>query len=170
MNNVTDKNLLLFRLCFAFLLLCCHGCLFGGEKKEKKAAYPVTTMKPPKKELEKEPVERPVRQNPPLKAFGLEMDKRFRNLSREMKETQEDLLTRVTALEVDSQELSDTLLLVEFFQEESVNEMANMQERLEFELEALREQIEDYNALLVTILDRISSVPDEVTQPEEPSP
>ncbi|MFQ5862775.1 MAG: hypothetical protein ACE5IC_06590 [Candidatus Brocadiales bacterium] len=168
MNNL-NKNHLLFRICLALLILCCHGCLFGGEEKKKGVVYPVATTtvppKGPKEEAVKGPVKEPVKRDPTHRAFRLETDKRLSKLSRETKEAQQDLLTRITALEEDYQQLKDKLSLVEFLHEDSSGEITKMRERLEFELETLREQIEDYNALLVEILNRISSAPGDTIQP-----
>ncbi|MFQ5957393.1 MAG: hypothetical protein ACE5KK_06450 [Candidatus Brocadiales bacterium] len=169
--NDLDKNHLLC-LCLALLMLCCHGCLFGGEKKEERVVYPVATktvpQKVPEEEAKRKPVNKPVKQGTTTRAFQ-EIDKRLSKLSQETKEAQEDLLTRITALEDDSQQLKDKLSLVEFLQGESSNEITKMREGLEFELESLREQIEDYNALLIDILNRISSAPEDTVQPE-PTP
>lgn len=145
-------------------MLCCHGCLFGGNnKKEDKAVYPVTTMPAPAKEPEKEPEEQPAKrnneQNPSLRAFQQEVGKELNDLSNEMRETHGDLLTRTAALEEDYKQLTEKISLLEFLQGEASGKTAKMQERLEFELETIRQQIEDYNALLINILDKISASP-----------
>ena len=171
-----DKSRLLLRLSCVFLILSCQGCLYfgGGKKKERATVYPVARMTPPREEPEKEPAKKPVkkpaRQGPPQTAFRLEMNRRFDNLSRETKDAQEDLLTSVTALEEDNIQIREALSLLEFFQDESSSEVMKMQEKLEFELGALRQQIEDYNALMVKILKKISAVPKAIPVSEEQSP
>lgn len=172
MNSI-DKNNFVYRFCFALLALCCHGCLLGGNGKEEKVVYPVATMTTPQRELEKEAEEPPAKRyrerNSLLTAFRQEVNKELSDLSKETREAQEDLLTRTTALEADYQQLMEKVSLLEFLQGEASSKMAKMQESLEFELETLRQQIEDYNGLLVKILDKISTSPD-TTQLEEPVP
>ncbi len=168
-----DKSRLLLCLSCVFLILSCQGCLFffgGDKKKERATVYPVARMTPPKKEPEKEPVKKPARQSPPLTAFRLEMNRRFDNLSRETREAQEDLLTSVTALEEDNIQIREALSLLEFFQDESSSEVMKMQEKLEFELGTLRQQVQDYNALMVKILKKISAAPEAIPVSEEQFP
>ncbi|MCP4364188.1 MAG: hypothetical protein GY800_02690 [Planctomycetes bacterium] len=171
------KNYLLLRLSGVFLILCCQGCFFGfggNKKKDSAPVYPVTKMTPPREEPEEEPVKKPVkkpaRQGPPQTAFRLEMNRRFNDLSRETRDGQEDLLTRITALEEDNIQIREALSLLEFFQDEASGEVIKMQEKLEFELEALRQRIEDYNTLLVKVLNRVSTVPEATPVSEEKSP
>src|SRR3989338_333410 len=163
--NGMDRNNFVCLFFLALLMLCCHGCLFGGNnKKEDKAVYPVTTMPTPTKEPEKEPEEQPAKkqkeQNSSLKVLQQEVSKELNDLSKEMKETHGDLLTRTAALEEDYKQLTEKISLLEFLQGEASGKTAKMQERLEFELETIRQQIEDYNALLINILDKISASPD----------
>lgn len=166
--NEIHKNSPLLCLCLAFLMLCCHGCLFGGNKKEERTpVYPVTTMSAPRTTPQEKHEEEAARQERQLRAYRREMDKHFRQFSQGMKEAQEDLIVRITALEEDYQQIKEKLSLMEFFQDESSKDRAKLQERLEFEFETLREQIDDYNALLVKVLDKISTVPESTAYPEE---
>ncbi|MHC4196779.1 MAG: hypothetical protein ACYSRP_02555 [Planctomycetota bacterium] len=170
------KNYLLLCLSGVFLILCCQGCFyFGGNKKDKKATvYPVAKMPPPSEEPEEElvekPVKKPARQGLPQTAFRLEMNQRFNDLSRETRDGQEDLLTRITALEEDNRQIREALSLLEFFQDEASGEVIKMQEKLEFELKALGQRIEDYNTLLVKVLNRVSAVPEATPVSEEKPP
>ena len=127
-------------------------------------------MAPPKQEPEEEPVKKPTRQGPPQTAFRLEMNKRFNDLTREARDGQEDLLTRITALEEDNIQIREALSLLEFFQDEASGDVIKMQEKLEFELEALRQRIDDYNTLLVKVLNRVSAGPAAPSASEEKSP
>lgn len=167
--NEIHKNSPLLCLCLTFLMLCCHGCLFGGnKKKERTPVYPVTTMTAPQTTpQEKYEEEEAARQERQLRTYRREMDKHFRQFSQGMKEAQEDLIVRIIALEEDYQQIKEKLSLMEFFQDESSKDRAKLQERLEFEFETLREQIDDYNTLLVKILDKISIVPESTAYPEE---
>ncbi len=154
------------------MILCCQGCLFfGRDKKNKKATvYPVTKRTPPIEEPKEEPVKKPIRQGPPQTAFRLEMNKRFNDLTRETRDGQEDLLTRITALEEDNIQIREALSLLEFFQDEASGDVIKMQEKLEFELEALRQRIDDYNTLLVKVLNRVSAGPAATPASEEKPP
>ncbi|MEE9558490.1 MAG: hypothetical protein V3V94_03300 [Candidatus Brocadiales bacterium] len=117
----------------------------------------MTKRTPPIEEPKEEPVKKPIRQGPPQTAFRLEMNKRFNDLTRETRDGQEDLLTRITALEEDNIQIREALSLLEFFQDEASGDVIKMQEKLEFELEALRQRIDDYNTLLVKVLNRVST-------------
>lgn len=147
------------------LMLCCQSCLFGGKEEKRTVVYPVATTVPPQKQSEP-PADEPQKKVPGPTMLQLKMDKRLRDISRETKEAQEDLLVRITALEEDYRQLRDKLSLIESLQEESSGKMERIRESLEFELETLRAQIEDYNALLVKILDKVSSSPEATGQPE----
>lgn len=160
-----DKSRPVFCLCLVIFIMC-PGCLFGEKEEKRAVVYPVATAAVPQKRPVERPVEEPEKKLSRSKILQLKIDKRLDDISRETKEAQGDLLVRITALEEDYQQLRDKLSLIEFLQEESSNEMEKMRESLEFEMETLRGQIEDYNALLVKILDKISSSPEATVQPE----
>ncbi len=160
-----------FHFFSVFLMLCCHGCLFGDKKEEKPVVYPITTMAKPQKGLEKKAEERPSKQERQQRMFRREMDKRFKEFSLETIETQQDILARIIGLEEEYQKIKEKILLVEFFQEETSGEIVKMQEELEAELDTLKMQLDDYNTLLIKILDKISSAPASTVQPQkEPAP
>ncbi len=170
MNNIY-KSHSWFHFFSVFLVLCCHGCLLGDKKERKPVVYPVTTMAKPQKSLEEKAEERPSKQERQQRMFRREMDKLFKELSLETKETQQDILARITGLEEEYQKIKEKISLVEFFQEETSGEIVKMQEELDVELDTLKVQLDDYNALLIKILDKISSAPASTVQPqEEPAP
>jgi ParB-like chromosome segregation protein Spo0J len=127
------------------LLLVFSGCLFGGKKETGEASVaaqpgsPAQVPSPP-------PVSEAVRKETPA-------------LSAEAQELHDDIMSRLGSLDRDYQFLRDKVSMLEFLMQEASKESKKTKEEVRAELEKLRTQLSEYNALMLRILDKVSKEP-----------
>lgn len=103
------------------------------------AAQPVSSVRVPPPQ----PVTETVKKEPP----GLPV---------EAQELHDDILSRLGSLERDYQFLRDKVSMAEFLIQEASKDSKKTKEEMRTELEKLRAQLSEYNALMLRILEKIS--------------
>lgn len=123
-----------------------HGCFFRGDSK-KETPQPILLEQQKNPAIEKTP-------KPP--DLGQEIEEAFHKFSREREAKYEDVIKRLEALEQDYQHLKESLSLLEHSQEGASVNAQKSREALEVRIETLREQLEEYNTLMLNILSKLS--------------
>lgn len=135
-----------FGLLTLTLVLSFSGCLFGGKSETTEvvtAPQPGLSTKTPSPPPTQEP----------------EKAKEPYAIPAETQELHDDILSRLGSLERDYQFLRDKVSMLEFLIGEASKDSKKTKGEVQAELEKLRAQISEYNALMLRILDRISKEP-----------
>lgn len=98
-----------------------------------------------------------------------EIQKKFLAFSREKEEIYDEILNKLVALEKKHQALEEKISLLEFLQKENADKTKQSREEVEAEIEQLRAQLKEYNALMLNIIQKISTEPKK-TVSEQPMP
>ncbi len=128
----------LLALCLVFFF---SGCLFGGKKETEEVVTAPQSGQPAKASPTVQEMEKPTETYTPPE---------------ERQELYDDILSRLTSLERDYQFLKDKVSMQEFLIGEATKESQKIKEEVRAELEKLRAQLAEYNALVLRILNRVS--------------
>ena len=136
-----------------FLILSSSGCLFGGKKETTEVA--TVTQPGPTANV-----------NSPSSTREPEKTKEIKDIPVERQEMYDDMLSRLNSLERDYQFLKDKVSMLEFLAGDASRDSKKTKEEMRAELEKLRAQLSEYNALVLRILTRLGKE----SERQEPSP
>lgn len=135
--------------CLVIYLLTLSSCFFGGNSKQE-IPEPVAVQEKPA---------------PPPKESSLptnldqEIQKKFHALSREKEEIYDEILSKLAALEEKHQTLRERIAVLESRYQEDANKEKQSREEIETKIEQLKVQLEQYNGLMLNIIQKISTEP-----------
>lgn len=135
--------------CLVISLLILDSCLYKGNSK-RETPEPVAVQekhRPPPKDS-----------HSPTN-LDAEIQKKFLAFSREKEEIYDEILNKLVTLEKKHQALEEKISLLEFLQEENANKTKQSREEIETKIEQLRAQLKEYNALMLNIIQKISTEP-----------